>query len=353
MTQNVSIRCTVIAALLLVASATRLRAQEPVPEPTPELPAPPVRADSAAGADSVVIIKPVAAPLKARAARPPRAKKAPVAETVTPVARVWPAPPAPLAGALLPAQRIIAFYGNPNSKRMGVLGALPPAQMLAALDSVAKHWAKADSTVTVRPALHLIVTVAQAHAGADGGYRRRETEEMIGRVIGWARPRGWLIFLDVQAGRSTVQAELPRLVKYLAEPDVHLALDPEFTMPAGKVPGRVIGTMDAATVNHAVDLLGHLVDSLSLPPKVLVVHRFTDRMLTNAEQIKRDPRVQVVVDMDGFGSPELKRATWRRVIIREPVQYTGFKLFFKNDQPMMEPKQVIQLWPAPHYIQYQ
>jgi hypothetical protein len=40
-------------------------------------------------------------------------------------------------------------------------------------------------------------------------------------------------------------------------------------------------------------------------------------------------------------------------VVRHPVQYTGFKLFFKNDHPMMTPKQVLELYPRPMYIQYQ
>ena len=257
------------------------------------------------------------------------------------------------ADALLPRHRIIAFYGNPLSKRMGILGELPPAQMLAKLERTAAEWAAADSTRTVIPALHMIVTVAQAGAGADGKYRLRMTDSLMYRVARWAEERGWLFFVDVQTGHSTVEAELPRLVPLLRRPYVHLALDPEFAMRSGAKPGRRIGTMDAAEVNHAIGLLSDIVRTENLPPKVLVVHRFTSKMLTNASKIRRDPNVQVVIDMDGFGAPSLKRSTWRIVVQRDPVQFTGFKLFYKNDKPMMTPAQVIELYPSPVYIQYQ
>ena len=189
-------------------------------------------------------------------------------------------------------------------------------------------------------------------------YRIRHGAETIEQVIRWADERGWLVFLDIQVGQSTVQAELPRLLPYLARPNVHLALDPEFAMKDGRLPGRYIGTMDASEVNHAVGVLERLVDSLHLPPKVVVVHRFTVDMLTNARSIRVDPRgrVQVVIDMDGFGTPAGKAAIWRHVIGRWPVQYTGLKLFTKkrNDDPMMEPAEVLErFWPAPLYIQYQ
>jgi hypothetical protein len=124
-------------------------------------------------------------------------------------------------------------------------------------------------------------------------------------------------------------------------------------MKDGTVPGRKIGTIDAREVNYAIDLLGGIVDSLGLPPKILVVHRFTQRMLTRYDRIELDPRVQVVIDMDGFGDRPLKRSVYRDFIVKEPVQFTGFKLFYKNDRPMMTPEEVLSLSPNPAYIQYQ
>jgi hypothetical protein len=205
----------------------------------------------------------------------------------------------------------------------------------------------------VRPALHLIVTVAQGKPGKDGNYRLRMTDSLIERVASWAESRGWLLFLDIQTGQSTIEAELPRILPYLTRPYVHLALDPEFSMKNGRLPGKYIGTMDAREINYAIRTVSDLVKANGLPPKMLVVHRFTGKMLTNASRIERDPNVQVVIDMDGFGPPQLKKSTWRAVVLRDPVQFTGFKLFYKNDKPMMTPKQVIELEPAPRYIQYQ
>jgi hypothetical protein len=266
----------------------------------------------------------------------------------------WPVKgPAPLPGSLLPEHRIVAFYGNPKSTRMGILGQLPPEEMLPKLERTATEWAKADPGRPVMPALHLIATVAQGKPGAGEKYRLRHSDQLIEQVLSWAEPRGWLVFLDVQIGHSSVPDELPHLVKYLELPYVHLALDPEFAMKLGGIPGRRIGTLDATDVNYAVRLLADIVERKKVPPKVLVVHRFTQRMLTNHDKIALDPRVQVVVDMDGFGAPYLKEDAYKFFIVPEPVQFTGFKLFFKNDKPMMTPEQVIRLWPVPYYIQYQ
>ncbi|MBA2291026.1 MAG: hypothetical protein H0W15_01075 [Gemmatimonadales bacterium] len=264
-----------------------------------------------------------------------------------------PRPLAVLPGSILPGNRIIAYYGTPLSKRMGILGEIPPAQMLARLDSTAREWEKADSTMPVKRALHMIVTVAQASAGRDGMYRGRTGDQSIATVAHWAEEHGYLLFVDIQVGRSTVEAELPRLLPWLRKPYVHLGIDPEFAMSATGIPGKRIGTLDARHVNHAIDVLAKLVEEHGLPPKVLVVHRFTDKMLTNHQNIRADPRVQVVIHADGFGSPALKKNIFDLVVTRRPVQYAGLKIFYKNDKPRMTMAQVLALRPIPLYIQYQ
>src|SRR4051812_28670525 len=144
---------------------------------------------------------------------------------------VWPvAMPDPIEGSILPAKRIVAFYGNPLSKRMGILGELPPDDMLAKLDHEVEKWTAADSTTPVQPALHLIAVVAQGSPGRDGKYRARMDSALIEKVYGWAKKKNALLFLDVQVGKSTLQQELPPLARFLERPDVHLAVDPEFSM---------------------------------------------------------------------------------------------------------------------------
>ena len=215
---------------------------------------------------------------------------------------------------------------------MGIMGQVPPDSMLPRLEKVAMQWALADRDRKVMPALHLIATVAQGKPGSGSKYRLRMGDSLISLVASWAEERGWIVFLDIQTGHSTVAAELEPLVPFLERPYVHLALDPEFAMKSGGVPGRRIGTLDASDVNHAVEVLSQIVAEKKLPPKVLVVHRFTRKMLTNTDSIRRDPRVQVVIQMDGFGSPAHKQDAYRLWISPQPVQYAGFKLFYKNDR---------------------
>lgn len=273
-------------------------------------------------------------------------------------ASLWPVKgPASLPGAVVPAKRIIAYYGNPLVKKMGILGELPPEQMLAKLDTEVERWRKADPSTPVQPALHVIGVVAQGSAGRDGMWRARMSDSLIERVYGWAQKKNALLFIDVQVGHSTLQAELPRLAKFLERPDVHLGIDPEFSMKGGEKPGTKIGTFDAADVNYATKFLSELVASKNLPPKVLVVHRFTRPMLTNTKNIRLDPRVQIVINMDGWGPQWMKLDSYHDYVYLHPVQYTGFKIFYHNDtkkgNALLSPEQVLKLFPKPVYIQYQ
>jgi hypothetical protein len=272
----------------------------------------------------------------------------------------WPAGPKANAGAILPAKRIVAYYGNPLSKRMGVLGEYAPEEMLARLDKEVKRWNAADPSTPVQPALHLVATVAQGAAGKDGKWRTRMDSTLIEKVYGWAKSRNAIMFVDIQVGQSTVEQELPPLMRFLERPDVHLGLDPEFSMhhdKAGVRPGAKIGTMTAADINHAIRTLDQLVRDKKLPPKVLVVHRFTKRMVPDAEAIRPTANVQVVMDMDGWGPPWLKFDSYNHYIVTHPVQYTGFKLFYGNDtkkgDALLTPRELLTLRPRPLYIQYQ
>jgi hypothetical protein len=269
---------------------------------------------------------------------------------------MWPVKgPDPLPGSILPGKRIVAFYGNPLSTKMGVLGEYEPDEMLRKLDAEVAAWTKADPTTPVQPALHLIAVVAQGSPGKDGKYRLRMDSSLIERVAALAAKRNALVFLDLQVGFSTLREELPRLAGFLSRPQFHLGIDPEFSMKDGTPPGKKVGTFDAADVNYASAFLADLVTKNSLPPKILVVHRFTQHGITNSKKITLDPRVQIVIDMDGFGPPDLKKNTFRKWIKAEPVEFAGWKQFYKakNDSPRTTIAEILRLRPRPVYIQYQ
>ncbi|MBK9530318.1 MAG: hypothetical protein IPO42_00725 [Chitinophagaceae bacterium] len=263
----------------------------------------------------------------------------------------------PLPGALFPDNRIIAFYGNLYSTRMGILGELPKDSMFKKLQEEVAAWQMADPSVKTIPALHYIATTAQAAPGKGGKHRLRMPFHQIDTIMDWAGQINALVFVDIQVGHSSVKEEVEALEKYLQLPNVHLGIDPEFSMKNGERPGSKIGTFSSDDINDAIDLLAASVRNNNLPPKVLVVHRFTQGMVTGYDKIKMVPEVQVVMDMDGFGEKILKRSTYQRYIYKEPVQFTGFKLFYKNDgktaSGMFTPAELLKLTPKPIYIQYQ
>jgi hypothetical protein len=265
----------------------------------------------------------------------------------------------PLPGALLPFHRIVAYYGNFYSTRMGILGEIQPDSMLKKLQGEVEMWQKADTLVKTIPALHYIVVSAQGQPGKGGMYRLRMPFTQIDKTLELAKKIDAIVFLDIQVGLSTLQKEVPELEQYLSLPNVHLAIDPEFSMKSGKVPGTVIGSFDAEDINYTTQYLHQLVTRLGLPPKILVIHRFTKGMVTNYKDIMLHPTVQIVMDMDGWGFPAKKVNSYKLAVGSEPVQYTGFKLFYKNDiktppwKTIMTPEQVLKLYPKPMYIQYQ
>jgi hypothetical protein len=272
----------------------------------------------------------------------------------------WPVKnkPYPLPGAILPYNRIIAFYGNLYSKRMGILGELPKDDMLKKLKWEVAQWQAADPSIKTIPALHYIAITAQGSPGKTNLHRLRMPFHQIDIIMDWAKPIDALVFLDVQVGHSNVKTEVATLEKYLKLPNVHLAIDPEFSMKNGEVPGTKIGTFTSDDINDAVDILTNLVRKNKLTPKVLVVHRFTQRMVSGYKKIKTVPEVQVVMNMDGFGSKILKKSTYVAYIYKEPVQFTGFKLFYKNDTKtnpngLYTPAELLRFTPKPIYIQYQ
>ena len=182
--------------------------------------------------------------------------------------------------------------------------------------------------------------------------------KQIDTIISWAKEINAIVFLDIQVAHSTLQSEIPALEKYLSMPNVHLGIDPEFSMKGGQAPGKAIGTFDATDVNYATQYLADLVKKNNLPPKIFVLHRFTQAMVTNTKNIKTRPEVQIVMHMDGWGAQSRKITTYRTFIQREPVEFTGFKLFYKNDfrEPgsrIMTPEELLKLKPQPVYIQYQ
>jgi len=262
--------------------------------------------------------------------------------------------PAQLPGGgqrLFPERRVVAFYGNPRDDELGALGIGTPTEAAKRLLQQAKPYNRKSRPVL--PAMELVSTVATAAPGEAGLYRDHISFAKIRSYLAAARRIDALLILDIQPGRGEFGPEITRLGRFLREPDVGLALDPEWHVAPGALPGKVIGSTDADVVNAAATYLAKIVRERNLPEKLLIVHRFTDDMIARADRLRQVRGVQTVVNVDGFGSTSVKVAKYHSFVGTTPAMRRGFKLFYKEDVQTMSPKSVMALSPRPDVVVYE
>ena len=262
-----------------------------------------------------------------------------------------PPPELPRGGrSVLPEYRVVAYYGAPQSRELGALGIGKPDGAARRLAKQARRYRRANRPEL--PALELIAVIANADPGEDGMYRSRQEDKVIRRYLRAARRAKALLLLDIQPGRSDFFTETTRLEKWLKEPDVSLALDPEWRVGDGEVPGQVIGHVSSREVNATSAWLAQLVERENLPEKLFVIHQFTDDMVDHTK-LKQREQLATVLNVDGFGAQEIKSAKYRRFAREAREFHPGFKLFFEEDTDLMTPRQVMRLKPRPDLIVYE
>ncbi len=264
-----------------------------------------------------------------------------------------PAPPELPGGGriIFPDHRVVAFYGAPSAEDLGILGIGPEA---AAERLLEQAQAYTFSPKPVLPAFELIGTIATRHPGPEGLYRARLGESDIRAYLSAAREAKALFVIDVQPGRGNFMEEVRVYEDLLREPDVGLALDPEWHVGEGEVPGVVLGSVDAATINRVVDWLAGIVRKYDLPQKLLVIHQFTENMIVGKEFVKSPPELAVTFDIDGFGDRDNKVGKYEDFAQRfEQRFFHGFKLFYEQDIDLMTPLDVLGLRPTPDFVVYQ
>lgn len=266
------------------------------------------------------------------------------------VADELPAPTLPGGGrSILPGRRVVALYGAPQDDELGALGIGTPDQAGGKLVRQARAYRSARTKVL--PAMELIATVVNRDAGDDGQFRTRQTDSVIRRYLRAARKVKALLILDIQPGRADFLTESKVLEKWLREPDVSLALDPEWRMAPGQIPGQAIGSVTAAEVNSVSAWLSGVVRRNRLPQKLMVIHQFTPDMIKDRPTVQRPAGVMPVLNVDGFGSQPDKRAKYEELAQRKLPN--GFKLFYREDTGMFQPRQVEQLKPRPQFVVYE
>ena len=252
---------------------------------------------------------------------------------------------------IFPRFRVVAFYGAPQDDELGALGVGSPREAGRRLARQARPYRRGGRPVL--PAFELIATVVHAAAGDDGDYSQRQSGRTVSRYLRAARAQRALLILDLQPGRAPFMREVRAFRRFLEQPDVSLALDPEWSMAPGEVPGQTIGSTDAATVNRVSRYLSRIVRDRGLPQKLLVVHRFTREMIRDEQRLERHPGVALTVNVDGFGDRPNKISKYREFTRPWGDRHHGFKLFYEEDTNLMRPRDVLRLRPRPELVVYE
>jgi hypothetical protein len=252
---------------------------------------------------------------------------------------------------LLPSYRVVALYGAPQDDQLGELGIGTPTQAAAKLIAQCRPYEQPNRPVM--PAFELIATLVTAAPGDDGRYRYRQSDEVVDRYLAAARRAKALLILDIQPGRARFMDEVRAYRRYLEQPDVGLALDPEWSMRRGQVPGTVIGSTDSAVVNRVSSYLAKLVADDNLPQKLLIVHQFTTGMIEHKPKLAERAGVALVINVDGFGDRPNKISKYRLFAHARWPWFNGFKLFYHEDLHLMRPRMVLALRPRPDVVIYE
>jgi len=272
--------------------------------------------------------------------------------TTSAASRAAPKPPElPLGGrAIFPRFRVVAFYGAPQSRELGALGIGTPDQAVRRLATQAKPYAKKTRPVLL--ALELLADVANRDPGNDGLYRTRQPPSIIRRYLAAARRAKALLVLDIQPGHADFLDEARHLDRWLREPDVGIALDPEWHTP-GAVPGTVIGSVQASKVNQVARYVAGIVRKHDLPEKLFVVHQFTPNMIAGKAKVIQPPGLAVTMNVDGFGDRPNKVSKYREFTHDGTRFHRGYKLFYEEDTGLMKPRSVLALQPPPDLVVYE
>jgi hypothetical protein len=294
------------------------------------------------------------APAPART--PAAASSPPVEVSLFDKPRETPAPAAlPRGGrTVFPRYRLVGYVGAPASTALGRLGV---GDLDARAREIEKRFKPYARDRQLLPVLELIATLVHPRPGRDGKYRQRTTDDVIRRYLAAARRVDGLLLLNIQPGRADFLPEVKVYERWLREPDVGLALDPEWAVGPGQVPGEVFGRTSGQELDQVARYVAGIVQRYDLPEKVLVFHQLHTSIVRDPGRLRAHRGVVLIKSVDGIGSRAAKEATWRRLTRGLPRHvHAGFKLFYTEDRrhgPLMTPAQVLALKPTPSYVLYE
>lgn len=253
---------------------------------------------------------------------------------------------------ILPGHLVVAFYGIVGTAN--ILGQThDPEADAAGVQRQARQYARFGASVL--PAFELVATIASPDPGPQGTYSSPLGEATIVRYLRVAHRHRLLLILDVQPGRGEFLAQVQRLSRFLRDPSVGVALDPEWKLAGGQVPDQAVGSASAASVNAVSSYLAAIVARYRLPQKLFIVHEFRLSELPDRSHIVARPGLATVLQMDGLGPVALKLDSYHTVMRGARGFFPGFKLFLQRsaDPELMSPRRVLALRPRPVYISYQ
>ncbi|GAB3008983.1 hypothetical protein GCM10017788_52660 [Amycolatopsis acidiphila] len=284
----------------------------------------------------------------------PSPKPVPVPPPPTPSVSL--ASPSPLAVARSTADTPlrIGFCGGPNAPALGRM----TGNLESAGDQLTRQIAEYHTGHPIQPVVELIATRVVSTPGADGMYRSRESDNTIQSYLDEARRLKGMLLLNIQPGHADFPTEVRAFERWLNEPDVGLALDPEWAVDPGVRPGQKFGHVSGAVLDQVSSYVSDLVRRNNLPPKMMIYHQVATSVVRDEGDLKPHDGVVPIKVVDGIGSAAAKIATWNLVMKQKPdhVQ-AGFKLFYDEDTrhgtPLMKPEEVLALRPAPTYVVYE
>jgi hypothetical protein len=256
---------------------------------------------------------------------------------------------------IFPRYRLVGYAGVTGASTLGRLGTGPLNQRVAEIESRAKPYAAGRE---ILPVVEVIATVVQGSPGRDGKYRVRLTDAQIAKYHKAARKHRAVLLLNLQPGRSEFITEAKAFRRWLEEPDIGVALDPEWAMDRGQRPGGVYGHTTGAELDGVSGYLSGLVKQYNLPQKVMVYHQVARSVVRQESGLKQHAGVVAIKSVDGLGHPGPKKNTYRVINKSTPrFVHAGFKLFFTEDRRrggrLMTPPEVLRLKPQPEYVMYE
>ncbi|WP_313025405.1 hypothetical protein [Mobilicoccus sp.] len=210
----------------------------------------------------------------------------------------------------------------------------------------------------IMPVLEVIATTVQPCRLAPK-CRTVSSDEKIQEHLDAIRKVDGVLLLAIQPGRSDFLTEVKKYEKFLKEPDVGVALDPEWRMGPDQEPMRTFGSTDAKELNSVSAYLDQLIEDNGLPEKIMLYHMIRVNWVRNHDALEDRKNLAFVLSVDGIGDQQLKEGTWKVLMgVKPAFVHPGFKLFYQEDTAqkgwkLMTPEQVLALTPTPDYVLYE